>query len=219
MRKVPYDPLKDFAHILSFGQYLFALVVKADAPWKTFEEFVAYAKANPDKLTYSTTGVGAPSHVGMVQLGMAEKIRWRAVPFKGGAAAVKAVLGGQVDFHAGTGAEILSNVKANRLRVLLSLSDRRWPAFQEIPSITEKGYDFFLFSNISVAAPKGIAEDRRRILEEALVNATKAPKVVEIMEKFNLPIVVMRGKEYAAFCAREYAKMTTALKEADLLMK
>ena len=217
MRKVPYDPLSDFSHLLSIGQYLFALVVKSDAPWNTFEEFLSYAKENPNKLTYSTTGVGAPSHIGIIQLSSSENLKVRAVPFKGGAAAVKAVLGGQVDFHAGTGREIVPNVKGGRLKFLLSLSDRRWSQFPDIPSISEKGYNFYLYSYISMAAPKGIDESKRIVLENALVEATNSPNVRKLMDRFGLPIVVKRGPEFGQFCEKEYCKITKALKEAGAI--
>ncbi|MEW5913635.1 MAG: tripartite tricarboxylate transporter substrate binding protein [Thermodesulfobacteriota bacterium] len=217
LRQVPYKPLSDFTHLLAFGQYLFGLVVKADAPWKTFEEFIAYAKAHPDKLTYSTTGVGAPSHIGILQLSAADKLKFRAVPFKGGAAAVKAVLGGQVDFHAGTGQEIVPNVNGGRLKFLLSLSDRRWPQFPKVPSLKDKGYGFYLYSYISIAAPKGLAEAKRVILAKAFTKAASSAAVKKVMNKFGLPIVIIPGPEYKKFCDKEYGSITKSLKEAGVI--
>jgi len=219
MRPIPYDPLKDVTHILSYASYPFCLVVKEDAPWKTFEELIKYAKANPDKLKYSTTGVGAPSHLGIEQLAMAENIKWRSVPYKGGVEAVVAVMGGIVDFHAPTPAEALPQLKAGKLRFLLSMSDKRWKAYPDVPTILEKGYDFHLFSYMSLGAHRGIPETVRKKLEEAFKKATETPVFSEAVDKFNLVPGYMSGADYGKFVAENHAKMGKVIKHLGLAEK
>ncbi|MGZ3537273.1 MAG: tripartite tricarboxylate transporter substrate binding protein, partial [Thermodesulfobacteriota bacterium] len=84
LQPVPYnaqDPLKDFTPIVSYSYYLYGLAVKSDSPWKTFEEFISYAKANPGKIRYSTSGVGTGQHLAMEYVAKKEKIKWTHVPF------------------------------------------------------------------------------------------------------------------------------------------
>ena len=85
MRKVPYDSATDFTPILQYAVYLYGLVVQSDWPWKTFKEFIDYAKANPGKVRYSTAGPGTPQHLVMERLALKEKIKWTHIPFEGGA--------------------------------------------------------------------------------------------------------------------------------------
>ena len=219
MRPVPYDPLKDVAHIFSYASYPFGLVVKDDAPWKTFEELIKYAKANPDKLKYSTTGVGAPSHLGIEQLAMAENIKWRSVPYKGGVEAVVAVMGGLVDFHAPTPAEALPQLKSGKLRFLLSMSDKRWKAYPDVPTILEKGYDFHLFSYMSLGAPRAIPENIRKKLEDAFKKAMDSPTFLEAMDKVGLAPGYMSGAEYEKFVTENYVKMGRVIQHLGLVEK
>jgi len=219
MRAIPYDPLKDVAHILSYAEYPFGLIVKNDAPWKTFEDFIKYAKANPDKLKYSTTGVGAPSHLGIEQLAMVENIKWRNVPYKGGVEAVVAVMGGMVDFHAPTPSEALPHLKAGKVRFLLSMSSKRWKDFSNVPTILEKGYDFTLFSYMSIGGPKKIPEAVRNKLEEGFKKAWEDPGFVEALDKFGLVAAYMSGAEYEKFVAKNSALMEKVIKHLGLVEK
>lgn len=97
LRQVSYHPVKDFEPILQYSVYQYGLVVRADSPWKTFKDFIAYAKANPGKIKYSTAGAGTPQHLVMMQLGDLAKTKWTHIPFESGAKAITALLGGHVD--------------------------------------------------------------------------------------------------------------------------
>ena len=96
MQKMNYDPLKDFTYIINLSGYTFGIVVKKDAPWKTFNEFMAYAKANPGKVSYGTPGIGTSLHLTMEMLASKQGIKWTHVPFKGTAETIAAILAGQV---------------------------------------------------------------------------------------------------------------------------
>jgi len=83
MRKVPYDSAKDFTPIMQYAVYLYALVVRADSPWKSCKEFIEFAKASPGKIRYGTGGSGTPQHLVMERLALKEKIKWTHIPFPG----------------------------------------------------------------------------------------------------------------------------------------
>ena len=97
MRKVPYDSAKDFTPIMQYAVYLYGLVVQTESPWKTFKDFIDYAKANPGKIRYSTAGPGTPQHLVMERLALKEKIKWTHIPFEGGGPAIAALMGGHVE--------------------------------------------------------------------------------------------------------------------------
>jgi tripartite-type tricarboxylate transporter receptor subunit TctC len=137
LQPVPYnaqDPLKDFIPIMSYSYYLYGLAVKSDSPWKTFEEFIAYAKANPGKIRYSTSGVGTGQHLAMEYLAMREKIKWTHVPFATSPQAVAAVMGGHVEATSQT-PEWKENVDAGSMRLLICWNDKRMPFYPNIPTL------------------------------------------------------------------------------------
>src|SRR5205085_8140400 len=98
--KAAFDPTKDFSYIAHLTGYTFGVVVKADAPWKTFRELLDYAKANPGKLNYGTPGAGTSLHITMEQIAKQQGIKWTQVPFKGVAESMNALLGGHIDVTA-----------------------------------------------------------------------------------------------------------------------
>ena len=83
MRKTTLDPEKDFTYVIGISGYTFGVVVRNDAPWKTFQEFMAYAKANPGKINYGTPGAGTTLHITMEQIAKTQGVKWTHVPFKG----------------------------------------------------------------------------------------------------------------------------------------
>jgi tripartite-type tricarboxylate transporter receptor subunit TctC len=95
--KTSFDPAKDFTYIINVTGYTFGVVVRADAPWKTFDELLAYAKANPGKLTYGTPGAGTSLHITMEQIARQRGIKWVHVPYRGNAESNTALLGGHID--------------------------------------------------------------------------------------------------------------------------
>ena len=97
IQKTNYDPAKDFTYIIQVTGYTFGVVVRADAPWKTFNELLDYAKANPGKINYGAPGAGTSLHITMEQIAKLKGIKWTMVPFKGQADSLTALLGGHID--------------------------------------------------------------------------------------------------------------------------
>lgn len=99
MQDVAYDPLKDFTYIIRIMGATFGLVVRSDSPWKTFKDLVEYAKQHPNEIKYSTSTPGGPHHFAMEDIASKEGIKWKIVPYPGGAPAVTALLGGMFMLH------------------------------------------------------------------------------------------------------------------------
>jgi tripartite-type tricarboxylate transporter receptor subunit TctC len=193
MRKVPYDSAKDFTPIVQYAVYLYGLVVKPDSPWKTFKEFIDYAKANPGKIRYSTAGPGTPQHLVMERLARKEKIKWTHIPFEGGGPAIANLLGGHVEASSQT-TEWKKNVEAGTLRLLAVYGEKRMSDFPNVPTLLELGYNIIAPSLICVVGPKGLSPQIVEILHGAFKKAMEDPDFIKMGRQLDQP-VIYRGPQ------------------------
>lgn len=196
MRKVPYDSAKDFTPIIQYAVYLYGLVVKADSPWKTFPEFIEYAKAHPGKIRYSTAGPGTPQHLVMERLALKEKIKWTHVPFEGGPQAIAALLGGHVEASSQT-TEWKKHVEAGTLRLLAVYGEKRMVDFPKVPTLLELGYDIVAPSLISIVGPKGLPPQIVETLHQAFKKAMEDPDFIKISRQLDQPALYRGPQELA----------------------
>jgi tripartite-type tricarboxylate transporter receptor subunit TctC len=181
-RTVPYKP-DDFIPIMHFAfPTLTPIVVKSTSPWKTFKELVDYAKKNPGTITYSTTGVGSPMHLGMEFVAKQEGIQWTHIPFPGAMPAFTALLGGHVQVNAGAG-ESVPYIKDGTVRLLANLAERRVKAWPNTPTLKELGYDYYNESVFLFAVPKGTPKAIVDRLDEAFHKAMSDPEFEGVMAK------------------------------------
>jgi len=193
LREVPYDTARDFTPIMQYGIYLYGLVVRSDSPWKTFNEFIDYAKANPGKVLYSTAGPGTPQHLVMERLAMKEKITWKHIPFEGGGPAISALLGGHVQAAAQT-TEWKKHVEFGRLRLLAVFGEKRMIDFPDVPTLLDLGYSITAPSLGSVVGPKGLSPRVVEALHRAFKKAMEDPDFIRISRQMDMPLVY-RGPE------------------------
>ena len=219
IRQTPYDPLTDMTDILTYVDMPFAFVVKTDAPWNTYDELIAHVKANPGKFTYATAGVGLAQHICMERIGSKDGLKWTHVPFKSGAEAATATLGGHTQGMASTLPDVFPHVKAGKLRMLLVLSGSRLPDFPNVPTILEKGYGFDTFSSLGVFGPKGLPEPIRQKLETAFKNAMKDPVFIETLKQIGATPNFVSGSEYSAKWRSQYQEMGRVLKALGIVEK
>lgn len=220
MQQYPFNVLTDVTDIFPFFKFNFGLSVRSDAPWNTFEDLIAYSKMNPGKFTYSTPGVGSTMHIITERIAMKEGIKWTAIPFKSGGEAVLACLGGHTEGVPQPPATTYSHMKAGKLKLLLVLSDTRWPEFPNIPTILEKGYDFYAMSYGSVYGPKGMTEPIRQKLEDVFKKSMKDQAFMEIVKRNLMGIPHFNsGKEYSEFWKSKYVEMEKVLKALGLVGK
>jgi len=204
LRKVPYHPVKDFDPIMQYSVYQYGVVVKADSPFKTMKEMIDYAKANPNKLKYSTAGVGTPQHLTMMQLGEAAKAKWIHIPFGSGNEAITALLGGHVDAAAQT-TEWKAQVDAGRLRLIAILMDKKMDAYPKVPTLKEIGYDITAPSILAIIAPKGLSKDKVKILHDAFHKAMQDAKFKNSLKQFDIPEVYRNTEDTGKFISELYA--------------
>jgi len=218
LQPVPYnaqDPLKDFIPIMSYSYYLYGLAVKSDSPWKTFEEFIAYAKANPGKIRYSTSGVGTGQHLVMEYLAMKEKINWRHVPFATSPQSVAAVMGGHVEANSQT-PEWKEQVDAGNMRLLVCWNDKRIPFYPNVPTLKEKGYDFSVQALILLYAPANTPKEVIATLSKAFRQASEAEEVKEVLKRLSYPHDIKESEELIQIIKKDYELNGKLFKELGL---
>jgi tripartite-type tricarboxylate transporter receptor subunit TctC len=129
IRKLSYGTLTAITDILAVCKYNFGLAVKAGSQWNTYEDVIAYARANPGKFTYACAGVGVIQHITMERIAMKDGIKWTVVPFKSGGEAVVGVLGGHADAAVQGSVDLLPHLKSGKLKMLLVMDNKRWPDY------------------------------------------------------------------------------------------
>lgn len=217
MREVPYN-LENFMPILGYSTATLGICVKSDAPWKTYEEFIDYAKKNPGAVSYGTSGTGTANHLAMEWLGKKHGIKWTHIPFKGGIPAITALLGGHVQaVHASS--EVFPYVESGKLRLLLVTTGRRLEKFPNIPDIREKEGGYYVKATHGLVAPKGVPKPVLQKLEAAFKKATEDEGFVQVCNNMGLPAFYIPGEECAKIYTEAFDEYTVLLKEVGLYMK
>lgn len=215
MRDLPYNVHQDQRDLAVYFKYTHALAVKVDAPWKTFEEVVEFARKNPGKFTYATAGVGVTQHITMERIAMREKIKISMVPFKSGSEAALAALGGHTMAVAQGPADLVPHVQSGKLRLLLALNDNRWEVSPDIPTVQEK-YGFFGINYQTIYGPKGIPDAVASKLENAFRKAVHDPSFVQFAKSLQVVTHYMNGKDYEKFWKSEFDEMGRVIKTLGL---
>ena len=218
MTKTAYDPMSDFTWIIHLTGYTFGVIVRTDSPFKTFQDLVNYARANPGKLTYGTPGNGTSLHVTMEQIAIREKIQWTQVPFKGGADNLASLLGGHTMALAdSTGwAEAVNAGKARLLVTWGAQRTKRWP---DVPTLDELGYKTVSDSPFGVCGPKGMEAGVVRTLHDAFKKTLEDPAVLATFDKYDQSVIYMNTADYTKFIAETYVKEKTIIEKLGLAMK
>lgn len=216
VQKISFNVLTDMVDVLTFCKYNQLLLVRADSPWNTYEELIAYAKKAPGKFKFAVSGIAATQRICMERIAMKEGIKWTAVPFKSGGEAVLAALGGHTDGVTQSSLESSDHIKTGKLKLLLVLSDSRLPEFSNVPTIREKGYNFDAAALVSIFGPAGIPEQVRQRLEDVFKKAMEDPSFIETAKRFQIETPYMSGKKYSEYWRSQYDEMGKVIKSLGL---
>jgi tripartite-type tricarboxylate transporter receptor subunit TctC len=187
LRKVSYDSVKDFTPIIQYAIFQYGLVVRSDSPWKTFKEFIAYAKGNPGKIRYSTSGPGNPQHLVMERLAIVENIKWTLIPYESGEEAVTALLGGHVEASSQT-TTWKKYVEAGRFRFLAYYGEKRMTNFPDVPTLLELGYNITAAPDfMALVGPKGLSPQVVETLHQAFQKSMEDPNFIRIGNQVDQP--------------------------------
>ena len=215
LEKLPYDPLKDLKPIMQFGGLYFTVNVKADSPFKSFQDVIAYARQNPKKLTYASTGPTTMQFFAINQIFKREKVEITHIPFKGSPEGHASLLGRHIDFILDS--LVYPLVDSGEERILLILNDQRAEEFPQIPSLVDLGYDIPTPFILSIAGPAGIPDAITQKIEDAFTKALKEPAFIKGMrEMLRFPIVYRNSKDLSAYYAHSFKTYERIVKEMGL---
>ena len=217
MMKVPYDPVKDLSPITMGVNFPNVLVVHANTGIKTFAEYIAYAKKNPNKLDYASTGPGSASHLAGELLDDMAKIDTVHVPYKGGAPAMQDLLGGRVAAYFSTYSTSQAYIENGKLIPLASTGLQRLKSLPKIPTIAESGYPGFSATNwyAFVASSKVPTAILDRWNTE-LVKVLKSPDVAEQLNSHGLTPQPGTRDELAKYIDKESATWGRVIRERKI---
>ena len=182
MQKVQFDTLKDFTWIACLTGYTFGLVVQTESPIKSVADLVAYAKANPEKFTYGSTGIGTSPHLAVEEFSQRAGIKLTHVPFKGNADNMQAILGGHT-MAASDATGWGPQVEAGKLRLLATYGSKRTKRWPNVPTLEELGYKTVSDSPFGVCGPKGMDPTVVRTLHDAFRKTLEDPAVLATFDK------------------------------------
>jgi tripartite-type tricarboxylate transporter receptor subunit TctC len=215
MQNVSYDPLKDFSYIIGLSGYATGIMVKADAPWKTWKELADYARANPGVVTYATTGIGTSLHITMEEIARAAGIKLVNVPYKGTAESTMALVSGQVMLQPdGIGTSPM--LDGGQVRVLVSWGEQRNPRFPNVPTLKESGLDIVSIAPFGIAGPKGMDPAIVKVLHDAFRKGMEEPAFKIVAEKNGLEPFYRSPQEFQQWAVASYAKEGRMVKELGL---
>ena len=218
MQKMQFDPLLDFTYIACLTGYTFGLVVRADSPIKSVKDLVEYAKANPEKFSYGSTGNGTTPHLAIEEFAAKAGIKLQHVPFKGNADGMQALLGGHIMSHSdatGWG----PHVEAGTCRLLATYGAKRTKRWPNVPTLTELGYDTVSDSPFGIGAPKGMEPALTLRLHDAFKKTLEDPAVLASFEKYDQSVIYMNTADYTRFARENYAKEKIVIERLGLTAK
>jgi len=197
-QEVSYQPLKDLQPVSITGTNGMVMVVAKDAPYSTLREFIDYARKNPGKITYSSGGAATNNHLVTAYLAGEQKLDMVHVPYKGGQAALTAVLSKGVDMHFGNSSDLIGPVKSGTVKALAVSTPQRMPQLPDVPTVAETipGYEYIAWNGYAVTG--GVPAEVRSRLSEALLPITRDPEVVAIFEKLGINAVGTTPEEAEA---------------------
>jgi tripartite-type tricarboxylate transporter receptor subunit TctC len=215
--KLPFDPVRDYAPITQIASSPNILAVHPSLPVKSFRELIAYAKTNPKKLNFASSGVGSIGHLTGELLNRSAGVYMVHVPYKGSGQAVIDLLGGQVQMMFSGMSSVMPHIKGGKLRALAVTGAQRSPAVPDVPTIAESGFPGFeataWYGVLATARTPKPVVDR---LHAEIVRALALPEVKERLNNVGFELVGGTPDEFAAFIKSEIAKWSRVVRDAHI---
>ncbi len=214
---VSYDPLKDIAYIVGISGYTFGTIVPADSPFKSMGDLAAFAKANPGKLDYGSTGISTAPHLMMEEWALAQGLALHHIPYKGSADQMLALLSGQL--MAGADATGFGpHVDSGKLRLLATWGERRTKRWPMVPTMKELS-GIVSNSPYGIGAPKGTDPAIVKALHDAFKKGMEDTEHLAIMDKYDQELLYMSSADYAKFAREAMEKEFRLLQKLGLTKK
>lgn len=222
LNSLPQQGLIDFTYedydpLIRVNADAAALTVKADAPYNTMDEFIAYCKAHPGEVSIGNSAPGSVWHIGAGLLANETGIQVKHVAFEGAAGAVTALAGGHIQAVTVSLAEVKSQLDAGNLKVLGVMDEKRPEAYPNIKTFKEQGYNITYYTWRGLALPKGVDPAIKQILVDAFTKAQNSPEFVAQAKKLNLNLAYLNPTDFKAFLKDNFDSVTKTLQETHLL--
>lgn len=215
-RKLPFDPMKDFDGIITAVSGIYVLAVNPQLPVKSVAELIAYAKANPGKLTYGSAGIGSTLHLAGEFFKLKAGVDIVHVPYKGAAPAVSDLLGGQTQMMFGPAVEILPLVQAGKLRALAVTSAKRSALAPDLPAVAETLPGFEVVGWYGLAAPAGTPKDAIAKLNAEASRALQSPELTVQFRRLGYEPIGDTPEQASARIKSDVATWTKIIRDAGI---
>ncbi len=218
MQKVAWDPIKDFTFIMGVSGYTFGFTVKADSPFKTFNDYVEAARKQPGKIDYGSTGIGTSPHLLMEELADNAKVTLNHIPFKGNADLQQALLGGHVMAQSDASGwdKFVDN---GQMRLLVTFGEKRTKRWPNVPTAKDLGYNVVSSSPYGLVGPKGMDPAVVKVIHDAFKKAMDDPEHQKVLDQLNQDMWYRTGDDYRAWAVATFAKDRALIDRLGLLAK
>jgi tripartite-type tricarboxylate transporter receptor subunit TctC len=217
IRKLPYDPAKDFIPLSLSVSQPNVLVVSEQSPYKTFQDFLKAAKANPGKLTFGSAGVGTGQHMTGELFKIRAKVDMLHVPYKAGAAVYTDIMGGQITCYFGNLGSAMSLIRSGKVRALAVTSPTRDPKLPDVPTMIEEGFPGFEVlewagAHVQRGTPPAIVDRLAKAFQAALL----VPSVRVSLERAGVNVLGSSQQEFTQFLQADYSRWIAVAKESNI---
>ena len=215
VKKMPYDPVNDFAPVSLLAVTPYVVVVNPEVPAKTLAELIALAKSKPDTLAFGSAGSGTTPHLAGELFSTMTGVKMRHIPYKGSGPMVNDLLGGQIQLAFDNSA--MSQIKAGKLRALSVTGSHRLPSLPDVPTPAEAGLPGYeVLGWFGLYAPKGTPNDIVALLARETRKIMAMPDLVERITGFGLTARPIAQAEFNAFLVSDTAKWANVVKDANV---
>ena len=218
MEKVAFDPARDFTYLLQVASFPLGVAIKADSPYKSWAELIAFAKANPGKVTFGSPGIGTTAHLAMELVLRHAGVTMTHVPYKGPMPIIQSVMGGEVMLQV-SGMEWKPQVEAGGMRLLTMLTTRRHSSFPNVPAIAELGFPFDVDVQMGFAGPKGMTPETVQRLHNAFKKASEQAEIKAMYQKYDIDYRYANGDAFSKSLQEIGARMRPVIDQLGLLAK
>lgn len=218
-KKAGWDPIKDFEPVAMMARAPQLVVVRTGLPFKTMQELVAYAKANPGKLNFASSGAGSIQHIAGEMLQQQTGTSLTHVPYKGASPAVQDLLGGNVDIFITTPASVVAQVKADKLKALGVTGNVRLASLPDVPTVAEAGFpQFKLDSWFALYAPTGTPADVVQAVNKAVGKILSQPEIQKKALESGTTVELMTPVQLGAYTKSELDFWGKVIKTANVTL-
>ncbi|WP_427306026.1 tripartite tricarboxylate transporter substrate binding protein [Cupriavidus sp. H39] len=215
LQKTPFDPLRDFTYVIHLTGYTLGVAVRADAPWKSWQDLVEDARKRPGKISYGSTGTNGTMHVTMEEIGQKLDIQFNHVPYKGESEIITALMGGHIDLAVTAGGigPYVDSGKARWLVLWTAEHSRRWP---RVPTLRDVGIDMVSTSPFGIAGPRNMEPQAVQVLHDAFRKALNDPTLQKLLERLDQETAYLNSADYTSFARQRYESQGKLVKRLGL---